>query len=102
MESIKTSENVEFDVIYGDGTRHHVSEGVLFEIKGNELVFHNGTDRATALFRVAEAAAEVVGAMGLPESTRAHIIYNIHKRIFGRKNAAADMEINAGGENNGI
>ena len=102
MEAIKTSKNVEFDVIYADGTRHHVREGVLFEIKDNELTFHNGTDRATALFGVAEAAAEVVGAMELPESMRAHIIYNIHKRIFGRKNAAPDMKINAGGQNNGI
>jgi hypothetical protein len=96
METIKTCENMEFDVIYDDGTRHHVSEGVLFEIKGNEFIFHNGTDRATALFGVAEAAAEVVGEIGPPESTRAAIIYNIHKRIFGRKDAAPDMKINAG------
>jgi hypothetical protein len=36
--------------------------------------------------------------MGLPENARALIIYNIHKRIFGRKDASADMEINAGGQ----
>lgn len=28
MEKIKTSANVEFDVIYADGTRRHVTEGV--------------------------------------------------------------------------
>lgn len=93
METIKTSKNVEFDVIYADGTRHHVSEGVLFEIKDNKLTFHNGTDRAAVIIGVAEAAAEVVGTMGLNEAERALIIYNIHKRIFGRNNAAADMEV---------
>ena len=92
MEEIKTSENVEFDVIYADGTRRHVSEGVLFEMIGDEMVFHNGTDRALALIGVAEAAAEVVGNMNLSESTRALIIYNIHKRLFGRKDAAAEFQ----------
>lgn len=93
MKAIKTSENVEFDVIYADGTRHHVAEGVLFEVKDNKLTFHNGTDRPAALVAVAEAAAEAVGALGLSESERALLIYNIHKRIFGRKDAAADMEV---------
>lgn len=93
MEAIKTSENVEFDVIYADGTRHHVSEGVLFEVKDNKLTFHNGTDRAAALIAVAEAAAEVVGAMELKESEKALIMYNIHMRIFGRNNASTDMEV---------
>lgn len=102
METIKTSTNVEFDVIYADGTRHHVSEGVLFEVKDDKLTFHNGTDRAAALIGVAEAAAEVVGNMGLNEMEKALIIYNIHKRIFGRKNAAADFDIKAGGQNNAI
>ena len=91
METIKISEDVGFDVIYADGTRYHVSEGVLFEVKGNTLTFHNGTDRAAALIGVAEAAAEVVGNMGLSEAERALIIYNIHKRIFGRNDAAPDM-----------
>ena len=99
MKPIKLSENVEFEVIYADGTRHHVSEGVLFEVNDNKLTFHNGTDRAAVLIAVAEAAAETVGAMGLDEAARAYMIYNIHKRIFGRKDAAADMETNAGGQN---
>lgn len=102
MEAIKTSENVEFDVIYADGARHHVSEGVLFEVKDDKLTFHNGTDRAAVIIGVSEAAAEVVGALGLNEAERALLIYNIHKRIFGRKDAAADFKINAGGQKNGI
>lgn len=102
METIKTSENVEFDVIYADGTRHHVSEGVLFEVKDNKLTFHNGTDRPAVLIGVAEAAAEVVGVMGLSAAERALIFYDIHKRLVCRKNAASDIEINEGGQDNGI
>ena len=97
MEAIKTSENVEFDVIYADGTRRHVTEGVLFEVKDEKMIFHDGTDRPAVLFAVAEAAAEVVGALGLSEAERALLIYNIHKRIFGRNNAAADMKVNVEG-----
>lgn len=93
METIKTSKNVEFDVIYADGTRRHVTEGILFGVENERIVFHNGTDRAAVAIAAAEAAAEVVGDMDLPEDMRALIIYNIHKRIFGRKNASADMEV---------
>ena len=93
MKKIKTSEKVEFDVIYADGTRHHVSEGILFGVENERIIFHNGTDRPEVMIAAAEAAAEVVGAMGLPEEASAAIIYNIHKRIFGRNNAAADMEV---------
>ena len=92
MEEIKTSENVQFDVIYADGTRRHVSEGVLFEIKDNKLIFHNGTDSVPALVGVAEAAAEVVGALRLTEAERALLIYKIHNRIFYRKDADPDMK----------
>lgn len=93
MAAIKTSKNIEFDVIYADGTRRHVTEGVLFEVENNKFVFHNGTDRPAVLVGAAEAAAEVIGALGLSDEEKALAIYNIHKRIFERKNAAADMEV---------
>jgi len=93
MEVIKVSKNVEFDVIYADGSRHHVNEGVLFEVKDNKLIFHNGTDRAAVLVGVAEAAAEVAGALRLTEEERALLLYKTHKRLFER----ANMERNAGG-----
>ena len=36
METIKTSKNVEFDVIYDDGTRKRVPEGVpLWRMSGS-------------------------------------------------------------------
>lgn len=91
MEAIKTSESVEFDVIYADGTRHHVSEGVLFEVKSEKMVFHNGTDRPAVLIAAAEAAAEVLGHMAPTEQERALIIYNIHKRLFGQNKETTDM-----------
>lgn len=93
MQPIKLSDNVEFDVIYADGTRRHVTEGVLFEAKENRLIFHSGTDREAVIIGVAEGAAEAVGLLGLSEAERALIIYNIHKRIMGRKDAAPDMEV---------
>ena len=93
MEAIKTSKNVEFDVIYADGTRRHVTEGVLFEVENERIIFHNGTGRPAVLVAAAEAAAEVVGALRLSDAEKAMAIYNIHKRIYGRKDASADMEV---------
>lgn len=81
METIKASKSVEFDVIYADGTRRHVKEGVLFEVENEKIIFHNGTDRAAVLIATAEAAAEVVGGMGLTEREGAQLLYNIHKHI---------------------
>lgn len=101
MEAIKTSGNVEFDVIYADGTRHHVSEGVLFEVKDECVIFHNGTDRASVMFGVAEAAAEVVGALGLNEAERTRILYKIYNRILYRTEASPYMKKNEGEQNNG-
>lgn len=46
METIKTSPNVEFDVIYDDGTRKRVREGVLLEAEATgDIILHNATDR---------------------------------------------------------
>lgn len=97
METIKASKSVEFDVIYADGTRRHVKEGLLFEVENEKMFFHNGTDRAAVLIATAEAAAEVVGGLGLTEREGALLLYNIHKRIMGRKDEAADFKINIGG-----
>ena len=83
MEAFKTSKNVEFDVIYADGTRRHVTEGVLFEVENEKFVFHNGTDRPEVIVAVAEAASEVVGNMRLPEDIAAEILVNIFNNITG-------------------
>ena len=83
MEAIKTSSNVEFDVIYADGTRRHVTEGVLFEVENEKIVFHNGTDRPEVMIAAAEASSEIVGRMGLPVGTVDMILVNVIKNITG-------------------
>ena len=54
MEVIKRANNVEFDVIYDNGTRRRVKEGVLHEVEDEEIIFHNGTDRAEVWLAAAE------------------------------------------------
>lgn len=81
MEAIKTSTNVEFDVVYADGTRRHVTEGVLFGVENERLVFHNGTDRPAVMIAAAEAASEVLGKMGLPVGMVEAILINVIKNI---------------------
>lgn len=65
MKPIKTSPNVEFDVIYADGTRCHVAEGILFEADGKKMRGHFGTGRPEVLFAVAECLCEIIDALGL-------------------------------------
>lgn len=72
-DTIKTSSNVQFDVLYADGTKYHAEEGVLFEAKGQEMIFHLGTSRPEVLFSVAEALTEVIVDMGLGEAFKHYI-----------------------------
>ena len=83
MEAFKTSKNVEFDVIYADGTRRRVTEGILFEVENERIVFHNGTDRPEVMIAAAEASSEIVGRMGLPVGTVDMILVNVIKNITG-------------------
>ena len=82
METIKTSKNVEFDVIYADGTRRYVTEGVLFGVENERIVFHNGTDRPEVMIAATEAAAEIIGSMGLPAEMLDAILVNVIKNIM--------------------
>lgn len=83
MEAVKKSKNVEFDVLYDDGTRRHVTEGVLFEVKNERIIFHNGTGRPEVIFAAAEAAAEVIGNMNLPVDLLEMVIDNILQKFEG-------------------
>ena len=66
MEVIKTCENVEFDVIYTDGSRYRVREGFLWEVAENgTMAFHCGCNSVSALFTVSEALLEVIDSFGL-------------------------------------
>ena len=65
METIKTSSNVEFDVIYADGTRKRVPEGILYEAEASgDMIFHNGTDRPGVLLAAAETALVSLHGLG--------------------------------------
>lgn len=64
MEIIKTSSNVEFDVIYADGTRRRVKEGVLHEAEANEIIFHNGTADPAVIIASAEDILKTLKNMG--------------------------------------
>lgn len=66
MDVIKTSPNVEFDVIYADGSRTRVPEGFLWEVGAHgEMTFHLGCSSAAALFTVSEALLEAIDNFGL-------------------------------------
>lgn len=64
MEVIKADTNTEFDVIYSDGERRHVAEGVLWSVEDNVITFHNGTSRLNVLFAAIEDAIGVVDHIG--------------------------------------
>ena len=84
METNKISSNVEFDVIYADGARKRVPEGILFGVENERMIFHNGTMRPEVIIAVAEAAAEVIGNMHLPESLLRFITQNILRSLGTR------------------
>ena len=96
METIKGSPNVEFEVIYADGQRKRVPEGVLFGVEENgSITLHNGTDCVAVWFAVAGGALVALNACGaLPsfvmsrlmdtESFRAlkKLAEEVHRRIW--------------------
>lgn len=63
MEIIKASKKLEFDVIYDDGTRRRVKEGVLHEVENEEIIFYNGTDRAEVWIAAAEDMLKALGGV---------------------------------------
>ena len=66
MEILKLTKNLEFDVIYADGNKRRVGEGILMEVEEDgHMVMHNGTDRKVVLFATIEALLEAVAEMGL-------------------------------------
>ena len=72
METIKESPNVEFEVIYADGERRRVSEGVLLGVEEDgSITLHNGTDCAAVWFAAADGMLVALNACNaLPAFTR--------------------------------
>lgn len=86
MRMIKASRNVEFDVIYDDGTRKRVKEGVLFGIEDERVIVHNGTSRPEVLFAVAKTACAVIGHMNLSEDLQEKVADELLKAMrYGEK-----------------
>ena len=72
METIKESPNVEFEVIYADGERRRVQEGVLLGVEEDgSITLHNGTDCAAVWFAAADGMLVAINACSaLPAFTR--------------------------------
>ena len=72
METIKESPNVEFEVIYADGERKRVPEGVLLGVEEDgSITLHNGTDCAAVWFAAADGMLVALNACNaLPAFTR--------------------------------
>lgn len=63
METIKESPNVEFEVIYADGERKRVPEGVLLGVEEDgSITLHNGTDCAAVWFAAADGMLVALNA----------------------------------------
>ena len=63
METIKESPNVEFEVIYADGERKRVPEGVLLGVEEDgSITLHNGTDCSAVWFAAADGMLVALNA----------------------------------------
>ena len=62
---IESSNKVEFDVYYDIFNREHVTEGILYEAKGDTIVIHLGTDNANVLYAVIDATTQIIKQLGL-------------------------------------
>lgn len=61
MEQYKKTENLEFEVLYADGTKKRINKGILFEeTKEGALDVHIGTDNQ---FNLLIAIIDAVGQM---------------------------------------
>ena len=65
MEQYKKTENLEFDVLYADGTKKHVKNGILFEeTEERKLDLHIGTNNQFNMFlAIIEGASEAIYEM---------------------------------------
>lgn len=65
MEILKESPNVEFEVIYADGEKMRVQEGILFGLDDEGgMILHNGTDEPAVWLAAAEILLEALWESG--------------------------------------
>lgn len=67
IRTVKTTESLEFDIIYADGTRKHAAEGILLSVEGEEINLHVGTKRVGVMFGAADTLLKVIAELGLVE-----------------------------------
>lgn len=79
METIKESPNVEFEVIYADGERKRVPEGVLLGVEEDgSITLHNGTDCSAVWFAAADGMLVAIDACNaLPVFVRNRMQYPV-------------------------
>ena len=73
MEIIKADRNTEFDVLYSDGAKTHVQEGLLLECKDNKIILHLGTNRSNVIFAAIESLFEFVYMLGLQDKMQEYL-----------------------------
>lgn len=97
MEAIKKSEKVEFDVIYADGTRHRVREGVLYDPKNKDMFFNTETAKLADLIDIAAATVDFIGRLNLNDSAKYYVGYQTTKGLYGLKDIDVEMGEKEGG-----
>lgn len=65
MELYKKTENLEFELLYADGTKRKVNKGILFEeTEDGKLDIHIGTDNQFNMFlAILDAAGKLISTM---------------------------------------
>lgn len=90
MEAMKLSE-LQFDVLYEDGTKKRVENGILFEeTKDHKLNVHIGTyNQINMLVAVIRAAGEMINAIG---RENASVTVTEHKATIGKNSLKIEVD----------
>ena len=73
MEIVKEDRNTEFDVLYSDGAKTHVQEGLLLECKDSEIILHLGTRRLIFIFVAIKSLFKLVDLLGLEDKLQEYL-----------------------------
>lgn len=90
MEAMKLSE-LQFDVLYEDGTKKRVENGILFEeTTDHKLNVHIGTyNQINMLVAVIRAAGEMINAIG---RENASVTVTEHKATIGKNSLKIEVD----------
>lgn len=90
MEAMKLSE-LKFDVLYEDGTKKRVENGILFEeTEDHKLNVHIGTfNQINMLVAVIRAAGEMINAIGRGNTS---VTVTEHKATIGKSSLKIEVD----------